>query len=259
MNVLERQEGILELISLKGRVEVRELVELYSTSEVTIRGDLRKLEQMKKLQRFHGGAQSIDSLKLISRKIENEITLESRYDLNAGAKKRIAKRAAKYAVSGDSVIIDSGSTTHMVAERLAKQGEIIAITNNLPAADALAEAPDTTLVICGGTYRNKTKSIHGTKTEQCLEGVVADVLFIGADGIDPNKGITTFNEGYTISAVMASCAHKIIAVVDSSKIGRSGFNHVLDIESIDVLISDINIEQKYVEKFKEKGVDVVLV
>ncbi len=258
MNVLERQESILELLETNGRVEVKDLVELFDTSEVTIRGDLRKLEKYKKLKRFHGGAHSLETLPLVIQKSEREITLESRYDINFHCKKNIAIKAATFAETGDSIIIDSGSTTHMVAEKLAETGEIIAITNNLAAADALADAPGTTLVICGGTYRSKTKSLHGSKTEQCLEGVSADMLFIGADGIDPDKGITTFNEGYTISSVMAACAHKIIAVVDSSKMGRVGFNHVLDIELIDVLVTDQNISKEYIKKFRSKGIEVVL-
>jgi DeoR family galactitol utilization operon repressor len=263
MNVLERQEGILELLAASGRVEVKHLVELFQTSEVTIRADLRRLEKENKLKRFHGGAQCLTTLPNVvnntSQIIENETKLENRYDLNASAKQRIAEKAASYVSSGNSIIIDSGSTTHLVAKELAVKGEIIAITNNLAVAEEFAEAPDTTLVICGGTYRHKTKSVHGIKTEQCLEGVSADILFIGADGIVPDKGITTFNEGYTISAVMASCANVIIAVVDSSKMGRVGFNHVLDIDLIDILVTDTNINQLYLDGFRAKGIEVITV
>ncbi|UGA57053.1 DeoR/GlpR family DNA-binding transcription regulator [Vibrio sp. VB16] len=257
MNVLERHERILELLKENGRVEVKNLVELFDTSEVTVRADLRKLEKNNKLKRFHGGAQSLQSL---PNSIENEreIKLERRYKINASAKERIAITAAKYVEAGNSVILDSGSTTHIVAEHIAEKGEIIAITNNLPAASALAEAPNTTLVICGGTYRVKTKSLHGTKAEQCLDGVSADILFIGADGIDPEKGITTFNDGYTISAVMASCAKKIIAVVDSTKMGRVGFNSVLGNDKIDILITDCDCSDEYVEGFRAQGIEVVI-
>lgn len=257
MNVLERHERILELLNVNGRVDVKNLVELFDTSEVTVRADLRKLEQDNKLKRFHGGAQSLESL---PHSIENgrEVKLEKRYKINASAKERIASAAAKYVKPGHSVILDSGSTTHLVAEHIAEAGQIIAITNNLPAASALAEAPNTTLVICGGTYRVKTKSLHGIKAEQCLEGVSADILFIGADGIDPEKGITTFNDGYTISAVMADCAKKIIAVVDSTKMGRVGFNSVLSTDKLDVLITDSDCPELYVERFRSKGIDVII-
>lgn len=256
MNVLERHEYILQQLSMNGRVEVKALVEYFDTSEVTVRADLRKLEKENKLKRFHGGAQSLDSLPHTTKEIESEVKLESRYKINASAKERIAIAAAEMVKVGSSVILDSGSTTHLVANHIAEHGGVIAITNNLPAAQALADAPNTTLVICGGTYRAKTKSLHGAKAEQCLEGVSADMLFIGADGIEPDKGITTFNEGYTISAVMAACAKKIVAVVDSTKIGRVGFNRVLATEAIDVIITDNGIRPEYVELFENKGVEV---
>lgn len=259
MNVLERHEYILQQLSLSGRVEVKDLVEFFDTSEVTVRADLRKLEKENKLKRFHGGAQSLDSLPHSTKERATEVKLERRYKINPTAKDHIAEAAAKYVTPGMSVILDSGSTTHLVAKHIAERGEIIAITNNLPAAQALADAPSTTLVICGGTYRVKTKSLHGSKAEQCLDGVSADILFIGADGIEPKKGITTFNEGYTISSVMASCAKKIIAVVDSTKIGRVGFNHVLATEMIDILITDTGINTDCVKSFESGGVEVVIV
>lgn len=259
MNALERREKILEILKVQGRVEVKNLVEQFNTSEVTIRADLRKLEQDKKLKRFHGGAQSLESLPNMVKKQETEVRLESRYDINASAKERIAARAAEFVTSGNSVIFDSGSTTHLVAKHLADQGKIIVITNNLPVADAFADAEDVTLVICGGTYRSKTKSLHGTKAEQCLEGVSADILFIGADGIEPEKGITTFNDGYAISGVMAKCASLIIAVIDSTKLGRIGFNKVLDTSTIDILITDNGISREYEAAFKAKGLEVIVV
>lgn len=258
MNVLERHERILELLKADGRVEVKNLVEMFDTSEVTVRADLRKLEQANKLKRFHGGAQSLESLPH-SVDNEREVKLERRYKINSSAKERIGIAAAAYVQPGNSVILDSGSTTHIVAEHIAETGQLIAITNNLPAASALADAINTTLVICGGTYRPKTKSLHGIKAEQCLEGVSADILFIGADGIDPHKGITTFNDGYTISGVMASCAKKIIAVVDSTKMGRVGFNSVLSSDKIDVLITDTGCSEQYIKDFETLGIEVIVV
>lgn len=259
MNVLERHEYILQQLSIHGRVEVKALVDYFNTSEVTVRADLRKLEKENKLRRFHGGAQSLNTLPHTTKEMESEVKLESRYKINASAKERIATMAASLVKPGSSIILDSGSTTHLVANHIAEQGGIIAITNNLPAAQALAEAPNTTLVICGGTYRAKTKSLHGSKAEQCLDGVSADMLFIGADGIEPERGITTFNEGYTISAVMAACAKLIVAVVDSTKIGRVGFNRVLETEKIDILITDDGIDTRYIDLFEQKGMKVIVV
>ena len=259
MNPLNRREKILELLKKDGQVAVKELSVLFDTSEVTLRSDLKFLENQGKLKRFFGGAQSIESLPLTQQEYEDEVQIDNRYQLNSDSKERIACAAAGLVRKGDSIIIDSGSTTHLVAKCLAKEGGYTIITNNLAASSELLEAPDTTLVIVGGTYRSKTKSLHGYQAEQCLNGVQADVLFVGADGIDPEKGITTFNEGYAITGVMASCVQKVVAVVDSAKLGRIGFNKVLDASQIDTLVTDSGIPADTKRKFENIGLEVIVV
>ncbi|EDL54909.1 MULTISPECIES: DeoR/GlpR family DNA-binding transcription regulator [Vibrio] len=259
MNPLNRREKILELLKKDGQVAVKELSVLFDTSEVTLRSDLKFLENQGKLKRFFGGAQSIESLPLTQQEYEDEVQIDNRYQLNSDSKERIACVAAGLVRKGDSIIIDSGSTTHLVAKCLAKEGGYTIITNNLAASSELLEAPDTTLVIVGGTYRSKTKSLHGYQAEQCLNGVQADVLFVGADGIDPEKGITTFNEGYAITGVMASCVQKVVAVVDSAKLGRIGFNKVLDASQIDTLVTDSGIPADTKRKFENIGLEVIVV
>lgn len=266
MNLILRRQKILEQLETDGTVEVKTLADLFDSSEVTIRADLRALEKEGKLVRFFGGAQ-LPAERLIERKdesqaseeIKDELAINSRYEIKSEEKIAIAKYAAKLVPVNSTVIIDSGSTTHLIAEELSVAGGVTVITNNLSAAVALSDAPKTTLVICGGVYRAKTQSMHGQKAEQCLEGVSADILFTGVDGIDPKRGITTFNEGFHISKVMADCARKIIVVADSSKFSRAGFNQVLGIERIDMLITDKGISSSTFEQFVAAGVDVVVV
>ena len=257
MNPLERKEKILELLKTQEQVSVKELSTMFGTSEVTLRADLKPLEKQGRLKRFFGGAQSMNSLPLTQS--DDEIQLDNRFDMNKDSKNRISRTAADLVSKGDSIIIDSGSTTHLVAEQLASEGGYTIITNNLAASVVLMDASDTTLVLVGGTYREKTKSLHGYQAEQCLSGVQADVLFVGADGIDPDKGITTFNEGYAITDVMAKCVQKVIAVVDSSKLGRIGFNKVLDVSRIDTLVIDNGITPEMKRRFEAVGVKVIVV
>ena len=266
MNVFLRRKKIMERLNAQGIVEVKKLAELFNTSEVTVRADLRALEQKGKIRRFFGGAQLPEQTILESREkavkeieLKDELSIISRYDINSDAKVAIAKYAAKLVPVNSTIIFDSGSTTHLIAEELAISGNITAITNNLSASIALSEAPKTTLVICGGLFRTKTRSMHGRQAQQCLDGVCADLLFIGADGIDPERGITTFNEGFHISKIMADCAQKIIAVADSSKFHRSGFNQVLEIERIHTLVTDSGISPSTYEQFVDAGLEVVVV
>lgn len=257
MNSFERRNKIVELVNSQGSVLVIDLSNSFGISEVTIRADLRLLEEKGLVTRFHGGAAKPGATMLDNE--NQEVVLEERYRLASDPKKRIAQAAASMIEEGMTVILDSGSTTMLIAEALTKRTNITVITNSLPAAFALSENKDITLVVCGGTVRHKTHSMHGTIAERSLQGISADLMFVGADGIDTTNGITTFNEGYSISSVMAAAAHKVIAVVDASKFNRRGFNQVLPMEKIDVVITDDSISDKDRAAFRKMEKELAVV
>lgn len=257
MNASERRQQILALINMKGTLLVSDLSQQYDVSEVTIRTDLRLLEKQGVLIRFHGGATKIvDNGEMKSFK---ELQLEERYQRFIEAKKRIAIEAVKHVKEGDTIILDSGSTTMLIAEELVKLKHITVITNSLTSAFILSDNSDIMLFMCGGTLRHKTRSFHGKIAEQSLAGISADILFVGADGIDAERGITTFNEGYTISSVMAKAAKHVIAVLDSSKFGRNGINVVLPMSQLDVIITDVDVNSRCKQEFETKGVGFITV
>ena len=236
MNSFERRNKIIQLVNEQGTVLVQDLAGVFAASEATIRADLRFLEQKGVVTRFHGGAAKIMSGN--SETETQEVGFKERFQLASAPKNRIAQAAVKMIHEGMTVILDSGSTTMLIAEGLMTAKNITVITNSLPAAFALSENKDITLVVCGGTVRHKTRSMHGSIAERSLQDINADLMFVGADGIDAVNGITTFNEGYSISGAMVTAANKVIAVLDSSKFNRRGFNQVLPIEKIDIIITD---------------------
>ncbi|KNC12198.1 galactitol utilization operon repressor [Klebsiella sp. RIT-PI-d] len=257
MNSFERRNKIVDLVNSQGSVLVLDLSNAFGISEVTIRADLRLLEDKGLVTRFHGGAARPDSHAHDSD--NQEVILEDRYQLASDPKKRIAQAAAAMIEEGMTVLLDSGSTTLLVAEALTKSTNITVITNNLPAAFTLSDNKDITLVVCGGTVRHKTHSMHGTIAERSLQGISADVMFVGADGIDTTNGITTFNEGYSISGVMAAAAHKVIAVLDATKFNRRGFNQVLPMEKIDCVITDESISEEDRKALEQTAVELKIV
>lgn len=257
MNSFERRNKIVDLVNANGSVLVLDLSNSFGISEVTIRADLRLLEEKGLVTRFHGGAARPGSN--LAESESQEVMLEDRYSLASDPKKRIALAAVAMIEEGMTVILDSGSTTMLIAEGLAKKANITVITNSLPAAFTLSDNKDITLVVCGGTVRHKTHSMHGTIAERSLVGISADLMFVGADGIDTTNGITTFNEGYSISSVMAAAAHKVIAVLDASKFNRRGFNQVLPMEKINCVITDEGIGQRDRELLGKSDADVIIV
>lgn len=254
MNSFERRNKIVELVHSQGSALVLDLSNAFGTSEVTIRADLRLLEDKGLVTRFHGGAAKPGSN--LAETDSQEVVLEERYKLASDPKKRIAQAAVKMIAEGMTVILDSGSTTLLIAEELVKKTNITVITNSLPAAFTLAENKDITLVVCGGTVRHKTHSMHGTIAEQSLQGISADLMFVGADGIDATNGITTFNEGYSISGVMASAAHYVVAVLDATKFNRRGFNQVLPMDKINCVITDTSISKQDTAALEKTGVEL---
>ncbi|MFZ4832424.1 DeoR/GlpR family DNA-binding transcription regulator [Rouxiella sp. Mn2063] len=260
MNSYERRQKIVEMANEQGSVLVSDLSSFFEVSEVTIRADLRLMEQKGLLTRFHGGAgKGVPKIEQSSAGSQGEMILEERYRQAEDPKKRIAIAAAAMVKPGDTVILDSGSTTMLIAEELVKAGNITVITNNLPAAFVLSENPDVTLVVCGGTLRHKTRSLHGNITEFALRGIVANLMFVGADGLDASSGITTFNEGYSISAIMAQAARQVVVVTDSSKFGRRGFNLVLPMDKIDTIITDSGINEEESQALAKTAANVMIV
>ena len=257
MNSFERRNKIVDMVNTQGSVLVLDLSNLFGISEVTIRADLRLLEEKGLLTRFHGGAARPGSN--LAESDNQEVILEDRYQLASDPKKRIAKAAAALIKEGMTIILDSGSTTLLIAEELVNMNNITVITNSLPAAFTLSDNKDITLVVCGGTVRHKTHSMHGTIAERSLQGIFADLMFVGADGIDATNGITTFNEGYSISSVMAAAAHKVIAVLDATRFNRRGFNQVLPMEKIHCVMTDSEIAESDIAALAETGVELEIV
>lgn len=163
MNSFERRNKIVDMVNTQGSVLVLDLSNLFGISEVTIRADLRLLEEKGLLTRFHGGAARAGSD--LTDAENQEVVLEDRYQLASDPKKRIAHAAAAMIREGMTVILDSGSTTLLIAEALVRMTNITVITNSLPAAFTLAENKDITLVVCGGTVRqNAFDARHDCRT-----------------------------------------------------------------------------------------------
>lgn len=258
MNTFDRRNRIVELVNSRGSVLVSDIAAELSVTEVTVRADLRLLEERNLLTRFHGGAARIENMAGDAPPASAEVSLAERYQLAADPKKRIAIAAAKLVNEGDTLILDSGSTTKLLAEELARRGNITVITNSLPAAAILSENKDITLVVCGGTVRHKTASLHGSVAEFALRDVSANLMFVGADGLDTENGITTFNEGFAISGVMAAASRQVVVITDSSKFGRKGFNQVLSLEQIDTVITDDGAPDEALAALRKKGKAVIV-
>ncbi|WP_439243193.1 DeoR/GlpR family DNA-binding transcription regulator [Lonepinella sp. BR2474] len=246
-NTQQRRQQIMQLLQQQGEVTVEQLVQLFDTSEVTIRKDLTALENNGFLLRRYGGAI------LMPQDIFEQEELLSKQKL------AIAKIAAERIREHNRIIVDSGSTTAALIKQLDGKQGLVVMTNSLSVATELrALENEPTLLMTGGTWDTHSESFQGKVAEQVLRSYDFDQLFIGADGIDLERGTTTFNELIGLSQVMADVSREVIVMVESQKIGRRMPNLELTWAQIDVLITDNQISTQDKQFIENLGVQVIV-
>nr|WP_197020044.1 DeoR family transcriptional regulator [Pseudomonas thermotolerans] len=243
----QRRHTILALLAEQGEVSVDELSKALSTSEVTIRKDLAALEKNGLLLRRYGGAVPLPQ------ELINDNQPVSQY------KQVIARAAVGLIREHARIIIDSGSTTAAMIPELGYKPGLVVMTNSLHVARALTELEhEPVLLMTGGTWDPHSESFQGQVAEQVLRSYDFDQLFIGADGIDLERGTTTFNELLGLSRVMAEVSREVIVMVEADKFGRRIPNLELPWSSIHTLITDDRLPEDVREQLLARGIKLIV-
>ncbi|SDN49982.1 DeoR/GlpR family DNA-binding transcription regulator [Pseudomonas jinjuensis] len=246
-NTPQRRHDILALLNEKGEVSVDDLARRFATSEVTIRKDLAALESNGLLLRRYGGAVPVP----------HELLGETSQPLSPH-KQAIAREAAACIREHARIIIDSGSTTAALIPELAHKRGLVVMTNSLNVANALRELErEPVLLMTGGTWDPHSESFQGQVAEQVLRSYDFDQLFIGAAGLDLERGTTTFNELLGLSRVMAEVAREVIVMAEADKLGRRIPNLELPWSSIQILITDERLSDEACEQIEARRVKVI--
>ena len=253
LSLPERHSRILALLQQSGSISVAQLSERFRVSEVTIRKDLSYLEQQKKPYRTHGGASRISPYSSDRHGNEKE-------KKNVVEKQAIGAAAAALIAQNDSIIIASGTTMAFLAREIKPEGRLTVITAAVPVTQILSQDPDIDVIQLGGITRTSSVSVVGPFAEQMLRNFNCSKLFIGVDGVDPEFGLTTTNMlEASLNRAMIEAAQKVVVLADSSKFGRRGFSKICDLESVDRIITDSNIQPLYLERLRERGIEVTVV
>ncbi|MBT8767286.1 DeoR/GlpR family DNA-binding transcription regulator [Pseudomonas boanensis] len=246
-NTPQRRHAILALLNEQGEVSVDELARAFSTSEVTIRKDLTALEKNGLLLRRYGGAVPMPQ----------ELIGEGSHPVSS-YKLAIARAAVGCIREHARIIIDSGSTTAAMIPELGRKPGLVVMTNSLSVANALRELEhEPVLLMTGGTWDPHSESFQGQVAEQVLRSYDFDQLFVGADGIDLQRGTTTFNELLGLSRVMAEVAREVIVMAEADKVGRRMPNLELPWNSITTLITDERLSQEARDQITARGVKLI--
>ena len=227
-----RQSVILEALNEDERVRVVDLSDQLNTSVVTIRKDLDELEKEGLLERVHGGA-------IKNFRVQQNIAFSERMNTKKAEKKKIAVATAKLIGDGESVIINSGSTSYYVAQHLRDKKHMIVITNALQIFNEIAYYKNITSFFLGGKFNNEMEITYGEDTLEQLNKYWADKLIIGMDGIDLVAGATTNNHAEdTVFARMMERSKEKILIVDDSKIGNVAFAHIAPLSAYDTIVTN---------------------
>ena len=250
-NTQQRRHAIVTLLAERGELSVDWLAREFETSEVTIRKDLAELERNGLLLRRYGGAVPVPQ-ELVAEAPEAEQVSKR--------KLAIARAAAELIRDHNRIIIDSGSTTAALIPELGKRRGLVVMTNSLAVAAALRELEnEPTLLMTGGTWDPHSEAFQGLVAEQVLRSYDFDQLFIGAAGVDPLRGTTTFNELVGLSQVMAEVAREVVVLAESHKVGRKIPNLELPWSRIDTLITDTGLSAALKIQIEQQGVQVICV
>ncbi|WP_284646360.1 DeoR/GlpR family DNA-binding transcription regulator [Paenibacillus silviterrae] len=249
----ERQQKIADYVQLKARASVQELAQQFQVSESTVRRDLKILEEAKQLRRTHGGA-----VMLVSDNAEP--TFMEKEDRFRAQKEAIAKAAVSFVEEGDTLVLDSGTTTYYLSKELKAFKQLTVVTNSIMVAQELSSHTGIELVLTGGTFRHETLAMVGPLTERALGSVYVDKAFLAINGVDSSVGLTTPNllEASAKKSMIRS-AKQVILLADHSKFGKVSFAKVAELSEIDQILTDDGITDKAVKEMLAAGIKVTVV
>lgn len=251
-----RRERMLALLREREFVRVSEFAARFEVSEVTVRSDLELLAGRGVLRRVRGGA--VPSGAAPSERPYEVVEVSS-----AVEKRAIGRAAAQHVTTGDTLILDVGTTTTAVAHALAARDDLTDVTvftSSLTIAMALERAhPRFTVVVTGGTLRPKQHSLVEPLAGLVLGSIHAGTVFLGCNGVDVEAGITNVNLPETeIKRLMVTASQRRVVVAEGGKLGRVALANVCSLDDIDLLVTDAGADPQQVAVLCETGLDVEL-
>lgn len=248
----QRRNQIVELVNRKGSISFAQLKEAFpSVSEMTLRTDLKALDEARRVVRVHGGVKSVEQV------VGTDDLLSRRSARNAEAKQIIAEKAAALLRPNTTLFLDSGSTTTAVARCIPDQPMLI-YTSGLSCAMELAKLEKPHVSLPGGNLNRFSMSVCGAQSVQTLEGINFDLMLLGVTSYSPDTGFTcgVEDEARLKQTVLRRSEQKAV-LLDSSKIGLKSTFHICDLSDVDIIISDGKLPTEFLQACKAAGATVL--
>lgn len=251
MSRINRQKQIVDWLAQRGECSIEELVDRLKVSGMTIRRDLQALAEQGKVIRTHGGA-------AMGERVSFEFEFLRRVRSHQAAKTAIAASAVEQIRDGESVILDSGTTTLELAKQLPRRRALTVITSSLPNAAQLQFEKHIEVLLLGGRLRASSPDLAGAITESNLETLRADAAFLGADAIDALGNVYQESpETARLLSRMAASAGRVYVVADGSKLGKTALYRFGRLTDWSALITDASAGRATLASLKKAGVRVI--
>ena len=253
-----RAQAIVEKLLHTGTVSVEELTAQFGVSVATVRRDLTELERQGWLRRTHGGA--VPREPLLYEPFRYDSSFHEQIDRNVAEKRRIGLAAAALIQPGETISLTAGTTTTQVTRSLRPGANVTVVTNTVNVAMELSHRDDVRVFVTGGFLTGSWFSLVGPATAQALGQLFVDKVFIGVNGIDAQKGLTSLHpEEAAVIQVMVRQAKQRIVVADHTKLGQVTTSLICPTLEVHQLITDTGASEAQVAPFRELGIDVLLV
>lgn len=251
MSAEERQRQIVRAARRAGSVDVNALAAELGVAKETVRRDLRALEDHGLIRRTHGGAYPVESAGF-------ETTLAFRTTLHVPEKRRIAAAAAQLLGDAETVFIDEGFTPQLIAEALPRDRPLTVVTASLATASALAEAPDTTVLLLGGRVRPGTLATVDHWTTKMLSGFVIDLAYIGANGISREHGLTTPDPAVSeVKAQAMRAARRAVFAGVHTKFGAVSFCRFAQVSDLEAIVTSHLLPASEAQRYSLQGPQII--
>jgi DeoR family transcriptional regulator of aga operon len=247
----ERMQHVLHLLESRDSVQVAELSEFFSVSEVTVRSDLTELARRGLVARVRGGVRALQHG-------QSEVGFDLRLRLEVERKSAIARAAAALVDEGEAVALDASTTAYYLALELRTKRELVVVTNGLLVATALADAPGISVLVTGGMLRLSAMSLVGDLGTDVLRTTRINKGFLGARGLSIERGLMDLNpDEVRIKQEMADACEQVYGILDSTKWHRSALLTFVAADHVAGIVTDSGAPDSEVEVWRAAGVDVI--
>jgi DeoR/GlpR family transcriptional regulator of sugar metabolism len=247
-----RRERILDRVRETGYGSFTELGQLLGVSEMTIRRDVRKLEEQHLVRVVHGGVSAVMNLLA-------PLDYGLRAEQHTAAKQAIAARALTLLEGRNVVALDAGTTVLEVARAIGPEDELTVVTHSLPAMAALARRPKVDLVSLGGSFRHPGQYFAGSLALRSLGQLHVQVLFLAATAVKDGALWCTNEADAEMKQALIAAADQVVLLADSSKFSLSAMMRVADLATVATVVTDDLVSAAARDAIEGLGVRVVVV